>query len=263
MRRIGEEELRRILARNRPPEVKEEEIARLKQKVRIQADAMPWYSPPENSLFGMLLRQIPYITAWVWAVQMGTVVFFALLYRDFLESRKALLLMSLAGPVLALLLVVDLVRSFGCNMWEMEAACRYDLRVLTAMRMCIVGAADAAVLAAGGALYGKKEGNLWEFALYVALPFLISSSVYLWELKLFPGKCGGYMLAVTGVGLILFGIPVLRMLHEGMLAFYRDLAPRFTAGALGVFGVIAICAAVRLCGGLKSGKGEREKWSLE
>lgn len=263
MKRTGEEELRRILARNLPPEVRKEEIARLKREMRIQADAMPRYSPPEDSLPGMLLRQIPYITTWVWTVQIGAVVFFALLYRDFFESREPLLLMSLTGPVLALLLVVDLMRSFGCNMWEMEAACRHDLRQLTAMRMCIVGAADTAVLAAGCALYGKKEGNIWEYALFVVLPFLISSSVYLWELKLFPKKYGGYVLAVTGIVLAMIGTPALRMIHGRMLALCLDRAPRYTAGALAIFGIITICTAVRLCGGLKSGKRGMEKWSLE
>lgn len=263
MKRTGEKELRRILAQNPLPEAKREEIVRLKQEIRMRADTMPGYSPPDNSLFMMLLRQIPYITAWVWTVQMGTVIFFALLYRDVFESREPLLLMSLAGPVLALLLVVDLVKSFGCNMWEMEAACRHDLRQLTAMRMCIVGAADMAVLAAGSAFYGRKEGNIWEFALFVVLPFLMSSSVYLWELKLFPNKCGGYVLAVTGIVLMLVCMPVLRMIHGRMLTFCLNLAPRFTVLALAFFGIMTICAAVRLCGGLKSGKRGMEKWSLE
>ena len=131
------------------------------------------------------------------------------------------------------------------------------------MRMCIVGAADMAVLAAGSAFYGRKEGNIWEFALFVVLPFLMSSSVYLWELKLFPNKCGGYVLAVTGIVLMLVCMPVLRMIHGRMLTFCLNLAPRFTVLALAFFGIMTICAAVRLCGGLKSGKRGMEKWSLE
>lgn len=263
MKRIGEEELRRILARNLPPEVKREEIIRLKQKMRLRADTMPQSILPESSFFHVLLRQIPYITTWVWGVQIGVVAFFALLLQGNLDSQQPVFLMSLSGPLLALLLVVDIARSFGCNMWEMEAACRHDLRKLTAMRMCIVGAADTAVLTAGCALWGKREGSIWEFALFAVLPFFLSSTVYLWELKIFSGKCGGYALAMTGMVLTLVCVPALRMIHAGMLAYYLDLAPVITACASILSGVIAVCAAVGLCGGLKSGKGETRRWSLE
>lgn len=263
MKRIGEQELGRILAQNLPPEVKREEIMRLKREMRVQADTMPRSILQESSFLHVLLRQIPYITTWIWGVQIGIVIFFALLLQGNLERQEPILFMSLSGPVLALLLVVDIVRSFGCNMWEMEAACRHDLRQLTAMRMCIVGAADTAVLTAGCALWGKRMGNIWEFALFAVLPFFLSSTVYLWELKIFSGKCGGYVLAVTGMALMLVCVPALRMIHAEMLAYYLDLAPVITACASVLSGIIAVCAAAGLCGGLKSGKGETRRWSLE
>ena len=172
------------------------------------------------------------------------------------EEFQIIIILSFAGPVLALLPGVDMVRSYGCNMWEMEAACRYDLRQIMAMRMCIVGGTDLAILAAGCLLYGRQKGNIWEFALFVLLPFFMNCSVYLWEINHFAGRCSSLMLGATGAGLTCIGTPLLLRIHERMVQDILEWAPVFTGWAMIAACILTICSGVRLWKGFQIRKGE-------
>lgn len=256
-----EREIARILERNLVPEVERREMERLERQARLQMeqmDILTWNAFPYR-----LMRQIPYITSWIWAVQALVVIVFAVLLRQGQGAANLLLLIMLSmGPLLALLLVVDVARSYGCNMWEMEAVCRYDLGQVTAMRMCIVGGADMAVLAACCCLYGRGRGSIWEFGLLAVFPFFVSSSVYLWELKRFSGSCSIYVLALTGAGLGLAGCPALNRAYNWMAAGRLEWAPALTLCMLGAAGAAMAYHAAGLCrhGWMKGG--ESGGWSL-
>lgn len=253
-------EIGRILSRNRGPDVEIGRVAQLKGELRAQAERMDFL--PQASLPDRLARQIPYIAPWVWVVQAGVVLLFALLLGEAREVLERFLFLSFTGPLLALLPAVDLVRSFGCNMWEMEAACRYDLRQITAMRMCVVGGVDAAVLAFGGCLSQSRQGSVWEFGLFVLLPFLLGSGVYLWELNRFRGRGAGFVLCATGVGLNAAAVPVLQSLFHGIRTAHPGREAAFTALLLGLAAVPAIGGTVLLYSGLRE-RGESGRWSLE
>ena len=260
MRKRGEEEISRILNRNKAPDIREEKMTNLKRELyaRMECiDILPQISFPDR-----LLRQIPYIAPWVWALQVCVVLLFAVAPELDRDGMEIFVFLSCTGPLLAILPTVDIVRSFGCNMWEMEAACRYDLRQITGMRLCIVGGADVAVLVFGGVLYVRKQGSLWEFGLSVLLPFLLSSSVYLWELNHFSRKCSGFLLCATCVGLNVIGLPILEHMFYRIRMECRWRAPVLTALSLVFATALAAYSIMRLYGGLKE-RGESRRWNLE
>ena len=253
MGRTGEERIKRILEQNRMPEIKQENVTELKREMGKRADFILCDILPPEPFLDSLLRQVPYISPWVWTVQFLTLVLFGAMFRTDPENREIMFFLSFLGPLLALLPAVDIARRFSCRMWEMEAACRHDLRQLTAMHMCIIGGADIAVLAAGACLCGNLRGSLWEFVLFVVLPFLASSCVYLWELRRFSRRRSSSILAATGIGFMAAGPPVLQSLYENIRAGGLARMPGFLVCLTAVLCAAAGYSAFRLCDGLKRG----------
>ena len=250
----------RLFNRDSAPDIKKEKTAQLKRELHARTECMdilPRISYPDR-----LLLQIRYIAPWVWALQACVVLIFAATMRHAGQEAEIYVFLACTGPLLALLPAVDIVRSFGCNMWEMEAACRYDLRQITGMRLWIVGGADAAVLVFEGCLYVRERGNLWEFGLFVLFPFLLSSSVYLWELNHFSGKCSGFLLCSTGVGLNVTGCPILLGMLRQMPAEYPWSASWLTALLLAMAAALTIYSMTRFYSGIKE-RGEIRRWNLE
>lgn len=253
MGKTGEERIKRILEQNRTPEIKQENVTELKREMERRADLILCDILPPESFLDSLLRQVPYISPWVWSVQFLALVLFAAIFRTDLGNMEVMLFLSFLGPLLALLPAVDIVRRFSCRMWEMEAACRHDLRQLTAMHMCIIGGADIAVLATGACLCGNLRGSLWEFVLFVVLPFLVSSCVYLWELRHFSRRQNSSILAATGIGFMTAGPPILQSLHENIRAGGPAWMPGFLVCLTAILCVVTGYNAFRLCDGLKRG----------
>lgn len=254
MDRREKEQIERILMRNRPPETDEEKISALKRELDVRAGSMDLQACAPGEPYGVrLLRQIPYITGWVWIVQAAAAVLFGFAASESMTGMEAAIFFSFAAPVLALLPVVDIVRSYGHNMCEMEAACRYDLRQITAMRMCVIGGADILLLALSGCLYQEKCGSIWEFILFVLLPFLASSSLYCWELHRFSAGCSGFVLLGTGILLELGCYPVLRDIYLRMTLEHPERIPAIALSAAVFLSVILACLAIRLCAGVRTG----------
>lgn len=263
MKKTGEEELGKVLMGNQAPQPRREQIEKLKAEVLRQAVRENLADLERASLPDRMLRQIPYVSFWVWAVQGMVLVLTAAALKSDLAAVEPVLVLGFAAPVLALLLAVDIVRSWGSGMWEMEAACRHDLRQVTAMRMCVVGAVDLAVLGTEGLLYRQQGGSLWEFGLLAVVPFFLNTSVYLWELNHFSRRCSAYVLGATGVVLNLACISGLGRIRAGMGDEYREWLPGAALGAAVLFGGTTVYGAVRLCRGLKNREGEDKGWSLE
>lgn len=254
MRRKEEKRIKRILMRNCPPETDREKVSAFKRELNSRAAGMDLqvYAPGES--FGTrILRQVPYITGWVWIVQAAAVALLGVAAGKNITDMETGMFFSLSAPVLALLPVVDIVRSYGHNMCEMEAACRYDLRQITAMRMCVIGGADILLLTLGGWFYREKCGSIWEFVLFVLLPFLASSSLYCWELHRFSAGCSGFALLGTGILLEFVCYPVLRDVYLRMTAEHPEQIPAAALSAAAVLSVILAFLSVRLCAGIKGG----------
>lgn len=262
MKKSDQEKITQFLQQHQAPKPLPEKVARLKQEVKQQAESMPFVFLQNSRLPDRLLRQLPYISLWIWPVQLLVLLLFFLLLQQQSVSVETLTLLSSTGPLLAILPMADIIRSFGCNMWEMEAACRYDLRQVTAMRLCIVGGGDILVLAFGSCLYGQKMSALWEFGLYILLPFLISSSIYLWELNHFPGKYSTFLLVSTGIGVNLMCCFLLENINNRMHTVHMKWLPAVTGIAVIAFSAATVYSAVSLCTNLKKKEGVI-KWNLE
>lgn len=262
MKKSDQERIAQFLQKNQAPKPLPEKVFRLKQEVRHQAESIPFAVLQHSSLPDRLLRQLPYISPWIWPVQLLVLLLFFLLLRQQSIRVETLVLLSSTGPLLAILPMADSIRSFGCNMWEMEAACRYDLRQITAMRLCIVGGGDILVLAFGSCLYGQKMSALWGFGLYILLPFLVSSCIYLQELNHFPGKYSACLLVSTGIGVNLTCCFLLGNISGRMHAGDMKWLPAVTGGAVIAFSAATVYSAVSLCTNLKKKEGVI-KWNLE
>ncbi|MCR2048402.1 hypothetical protein NSB25_13995 [Acetatifactor muris] len=262
MKKTGEQKMKDFLALNQAPEPLPEKAAHLKQEVRLRAESMAFALPQNSSLPDRLLRQLPYISLWIWPIQLLVLLLFFLLLRQKAVGMETLILLSFTGPLLAILPMADIIRSFGCNMWEMESACRYDFRQITAMHLCIIGSGDIFILIFGCCLYGKRLSATWEFSLYIILPFLISSCIYLWELNHFSRKCNIYMLSATGTMLCIIGSSGLQHIYHLIQTGRLQWIPAFTMTAVIAFSTAAVYSAVRLCTNLKRKEGVT-KWNLE
>ena len=258
MRREEKRQIERLLRQNRPPRADGEKAAALKRELRSRAEGMDFQvCAPGESYMARVLRQIPYITGWVWIVQAAVAAVLLAAAGESMTGFEAAMFLSFTAPVLALLPVVDVIRSYGHNMCEMEAACRYDLRQITAMRMCVIGSVDLVLLAAGGWLYQEKCGSIWEFGLFVLLPFLAGSSLYCWELHRFSAKCSVFVLLATGIVLDLLGYPMLRDIHLRMTLEHPEWIPALALSAVTLLSGGMICSAVRLCAGMGAGNPAR------
>ena len=104
MKKTGEEELGKVLMGNQAPQPRREQIEKLKAEVLRQAVRENLADLERASLPDRMLRQIPYVSFWVWAVQGMVLVLTAAALKSDLAAVEPVLVLGFAAPVLALLL---------------------------------------------------------------------------------------------------------------------------------------------------------------
>lgn len=256
-----EKKLEAVLAKNKVPDIDRKIRQETLDRLCRAAEGMDMLSPAP--FFKRLIRQAGFISPAVWAVQAAVILIFAAVMVQNFDMVSSAIILSVTAPAMGLLLVVDVMRSYGSNMWEMETACRYDLRQVTAMRMCIIGGADLLVLAGGLCAFGMFKGSYWIFILYVLLPFFLISSLYMWELIRFSRKCSSFVLLSTGIVLEVIIVNGGNMLFEWAEKGFLEAAKIGVAAAAAVCMLLFLRNAVQLCKSLReNGKGKRI-WNLE
>lgn len=127
-------------------------------------------------------------SVWTWMAHFALLLLF---FYGFLSEDGSLFtatLLSLA-PGLVLLLLYELSKTFGNNMWEMESACRYNLPQLFFLRLTLLGGMDFVILTLCLAVFRMTGGLLWEFAVYTLLPFFLLSSFCLLLIRRLGSRC--------------------------------------------------------------------------
>ena len=192
----------KILMQNIPPDTEREErkketLARLGRDVRN----MDYRDVP--SFPKLVLTQLSYFSHRMWLVQVCVPVFLFLLDYQSGYLHKAAYTICLV-PGLALPFFRELYRVYSHNMWEMEAACRYNLPRLLLFRLCILSGVDLIVLSCSLAVFCRRGGVLWEYALYVLLPFFLTAAFCLLILRHFGN--GGEAVGLTAACLMPLGM---------------------------------------------------------
>lgn len=256
-----EKKLKAVLEKNKVPDIDRKIRQETLDCLCRSAEGMDMISP--SPFFKRLIRQAEYISPVVWVVQAAVILIFAVVMVQDFDMVSSAIILSVTAPAMGLLLVVDVVRSYGRNMWEMETACRFDLRHVTAMRMCLIGGVDLLVLGGGLCAFGMFKGSYWIFILYVLLPFFLISSLYMWELIRFTRNCSSFVLFSTGIVLEVIMVNGGNMLYEWIQKGLPEVVKMGVAAFAAVTILLFFRNAVRLCKNLREyGKGKRI-WNLE
>lgn len=183
--KINEKQLQQLLQRNTPPEPEAGKRRAVISRLNADAENMDYLE--QESFAEKILTMGSYISPRVWIIQAAFPVFFFFYARQ--EESAVLPLLCMLAPGLTLLLLWELSKTFGNNMWELEAACRYNLPQLFFRRLVLLSGGDLIILIASLAVFQMAGGPLWQFALYALLPFFLLSALCLWVLQRFGRRC--------------------------------------------------------------------------
>lgn len=141
-----------------------------------------------------------YLSPWVWFAQ--AVIFFlsAYLFRNSSEE-EFLGMCSILAPLIACIGCTEIQRGYYCGMWEMEKACRYDLRHVMLLKMQITGSIDL-ILVLCLILFSAGRGiELPKAVLSILIPYLLASFLYFILLCRLRSRFSSYVL--VGIGILL------------------------------------------------------------
>ena len=239
-------ELEELLKKYTPPEInigiRQYQIKKMSEDARNMD-----YFPPQ-SYISQILTQLSFISGWIWLAQAG-ILFLLFFYVFRVDSVQINLLMYSLAPGLSLILVCEMSKSFRVNIWEMEAACRYNLAQIFFFRLCILFGGDFLVLAGALIAYRMVNGLLWQFCLYALLPFCLTCAISLYALRRIGNRYNSVV--ITAVPLLsgIFAIWVIPFLDNSLsymgISFSRSI-PVITILAF----VLLLYNAMRLCTGV-------------
>ena len=174
------------------PDIRRSQIAKLSEDVQD----MEYF--PAHSFTGQILTQMSYISGWVWIAQTGILflLYFCGFYYDDVNIKAILLFMT---PGLSLILIYEISKSFSANIWEMEAACRYNLAQIFLFRLCILCGCDFLVLTCTLIVYRMTGGTFWEFCFLLLLPFFLTVSASLFFLRRVGNRLNPGVMAVVPI----------------------------------------------------------------
>lgn len=208
--------LQRLLFTNLPPETDDKRRDLLIRELSAEAQNMDYLG--RESFLEKMLTAISYFSLRSWLAHLALLVLFFACTLSRNESTVLAGLISLA-PGLVLILLFELSKTFGCNMWEMEAACRYNLPQLFFMRLCILNGLDFFILAGCLALFQLSGVQLWggvllQFTVSTLLPFFLLSALCLLLLRHYD-RCGGLAgLSAAVILLTILWVPFSRIFEK-------------------------------------------------
>lgn len=152
----------------------------------------------------VLIGQIKYISPYTWIVQAAILLIvscFLLLSTNGINERQTIItILSVAAPIIALVGIPELAKSFSYNMWELESTSKFNLQKLVVIRLMIIGLIDLStitiIVMATCTFYEISFVNVM---LYILVPFSLSNSIYLFLLRKFQGKTVVFSCLIVGL----------------------------------------------------------------
>ena len=231
---------------------------------RLAADAAEMSCLREESFAKKVLTIGSYFSPWTWAAQAALLVLF---FYCSLAYREALMIgLFCLAPGLVLILLCELSKTFGNHMWEMEAACRYNLPRLFFLRLTLLSGADLLILTGALVIFRMSGGKLWQFAVNALLPFFLLSALCLWLIKHFGSRCSRMgLLGVVILAENMLWYPCSRLFETFDLLFGDTAAQKAVLCATAAALLLYLCSAVSLCAKKYYGNTRKENklWSLE
>ncbi|MDE7043880.1 MAG: hypothetical protein K2O97_02495, partial [Acetatifactor sp.] len=205
-----------------------------------------------------------FISGWVWLSQAG--MLFLIFYYIF-QTELLLLntLLSCLAPGLSLILVYEVSKSFRADIWEMEAACRYNLAQIFFFRLCILFGGDILVLTIALIAYRMVGGLLWQFCYYALLPFFLTGAVSLHVLRRIGNRCNSTVIAAVplSVGILDFWVmpPVEKGFSFGGISLSKGI-PIVTMLALFLllYNTLKLCTKMHY---LNENRKDHSAWNFE
>lgn len=240
-------ELEALLKQYMPPEIRPD--IRRSQITQLSADIRNIDYLPCQSFSEQILTQLSFISGWVWPAQAG--ILFLIFYYVFRTDLLLLnMILSCLAPGLSLILICEISKSFRANIWEMEAACRYNLAQIFFFRLSILFGGDFVVLTCALIAYRMADGLLWQFCFYAVLPFFLTSAVSLYILRRFGSRCSPAMTAALPLPagfFVYWTMPLIKAVLLQVGASLTGSIPIITllAFALLLYNAIRLCTDVR------------------
>lgn len=264
MKRKGkkaDERLRQLLQMNAIPEPEEEKRRILINQLTAEAVNMDYLE--QESFAEKVLTLGSYFSPWVWITQ--AVIPALLFFCAFREQELVLPCLCALAPGLTLTMLSELSKTFGNNMWEMEAVCRYNLPRIFFLRLTLLSGMDLVILAATLAVFRMTGGELWQFAAYALLPFFLLSSLCLWLLRHFGSRCSRIGLCGVIIFLELLWTPFSQLFRQIELWFGEAAMEKLVLCATVLSLLFFIGSAAALCTKKYYGNTRKDDmiWSLE
>lgn len=142
----------------------------------------------KESYFQKIIKQLPFISKKIILVQfLFLILGLLIIYYTSFESTR--LLLSLVMPILAFFQVAEIQRSFKYNMYEIEMACKVNLREIITTRLIIMTVINLLIMTLFVIIAGAKfQEGIHLLIVYLLVPFLVTNVLTMEISKLLKSK---------------------------------------------------------------------------
>lgn len=160
---------------------------------------------PKISMWQFILTQATFLRKWTLLISL-TLIIPALLGTYYIDLNTIWVISSLI-PFLALLAVTESTRSAVYGMIEFEMSTRFSLKSVVLARLSILGMLDFIILCCVTPLCCiSSEIPLFQTAIYLFVPYLLTVNTNLWITRHFQGKESIY--ACMSIAVLISGLNV-------------------------------------------------------
>lgn len=181
---------------------------------------------PSVSLKEVFLNQLYYMSKSCFLLQLLITAAGIYPLAAYGDARQQRIWMQLAGimPLLVIVSCTEIQKSFMDRMWELESACRYDLRTIVSVRLMILSGGNLFILTVFS-VFGshQTQAGFFRTAIYLLVPFLLMSLFFFTLIrKTKLSRLGLYTagLAVTLLCLFLSGTELSFVYESGFFAVW-------------------------------------------
>lgn len=199
------------------------------------------------------------LSPFTWLLQAGLLLLLGFAFLvDWMDGEMVAVF---TAPLMGIVGMLELMRSYAWNMWELEQSCRYNLLQMMSIKMMILGLMDLLVLLVAGAAGAYGRFGMNGFLLQILIPFLLSDALYLWLLGRFRNTCGIGMLLAAGMFMAVGNLQVAKGIEAGF-EISKWMGGPNAAGLLTLLSVGIL--AISIYRFLKSCDGEERKvWNFD
>lgn len=136
---------------------------------------------PAVSMKEVFTNQLCYMSKSSFLIQLlaAAAGFYLLAVYGDSQLQRVWMQLSSVLPLLVIVSCTEIQKSFLDNMWELECACRYDLRTVISVRMAILSGVNLLILTLFS-IMGSHQTQTFFFrtAVYLLVPFLLMNLLF-------------------------------------------------------------------------------------